>query len=762
MYLAQSVSVSRLAAQYHHSDKHLIILYSITLFVNAALLFIIEPMIAKMILPFLGGSPSVWNASLVFYQGCLLVGYAYAHYGSSWLGIKRHAFVHLGLVFAAILLLPVALPIDWLAAPTQSPTKLVLSALTVAIGFPFLVMAAAAPLLQKWFAQCRHSAARDPYFLYAASNAGSMVGLLAYPILFEPNLTLSQQNHFWFYGYIGLAILIAFCLLFYLRSSFLVVADADSGATESRLDDHPGGDRECAITLTRRLRWLIWSFVPSSLLCGVTTYITTDIVSAPLFWVIPLAAYLLSFIVAFGGARWATSQFMVRRQAFLLLGAALTVAVGAASPVYIVVPLHLLAFFVTAVLCHGRLAQDRPAAIHLTNFYLWISLGGVLGGLFNALLAPQIFDGVFEYPLMMVAAAFARPFVVDDGRAVSKKMDWLLPLLLCVAMMIVIDLGKTMLFLPGSNLQLMIFGITGIICLSFAYRPVRFGMGFIALLLIAAMFPPRYGQDLFRDRSFFGAYRATYDATSKRHLLFHGTTIHGAQNAEQSTRLQPLSYYHRTSPVGQVLVASARSGAASKVAVVGLGTGALACHGTPSQHFTFYEIDPMVERIARDERLFTYLRDCPPRIDVVIGDARLSLANAPHQYYDIFVLDAFSSDVIPVHLLTRQALELYLRKTAGDGMVLIHISNRYMDLAPVLDRLALELNLTALIQDDFNLTAALSAEGKRPSRWILLARDRRVIERFAADPRWRALDGRLGGDLWTDEFSDVLKVLHWR
>jgi hypothetical protein len=244
--------------------------------------------------------------------------------------------------------------------------------------------------------------------------------------------------------------------------------------------------------------------------------------------------------------------------------------------------------------------------------------------------------------------------------------------------------------------------------------------------------------------------------------LFHGTTIHGAQNAEPSKRLNPSTYYHSTSPVGQVLIARARSGSARKVAVVGLGAGALACHGTPVQNFTFYEIDPMVERIARDERLFTYMRDCPPKIDVVIGDARLSLANAPDRYFDIIVLDAFSSDVIPVHLLTRQAIELYLRKTAADGLLLIHISNRYMDLAPVLDRLAGELNLMALIQDDYNLPAELSAEGKTASRWILLARNPRSVERFTKQPGWHQLNGTLGGELWTDEYSNVLKILHWR
>ena len=382
-----------------------------------------------MILPLLGGSPAVWNASLAFYQGALLIGYAYAHYLSSWIGIKRHAFLHLALVFAAILLLPVTLPVHWFSAPAVHPTQLVLGALTVAIGFPFFVIAAAAPLLQKWIAQTRHSAARDPYFLYAASNAGSLAGLLAYPALIEPNLTLNQQNYYWFCGFLALAALIALCLVSFLYSSSRAVGDPDRGAAGSGVDSGAAShDNEVTITLSRRLRWLFWSCVPASLLSGVTLYVTTDVVSVPLFWVVPLAAYLLSFIIAFGGAQWATGPFLVRRQGFLLLGAAIIVAVRATSPVYIVLPLHLLAFFVTAVICHGRLAQDRPPASHLTGFYLWISLGGVLGGLFNALVAPQVFSSVLEYPLMMVAAALARPVVSGaDNMAAGKKMDWLLP-----------------------------------------------------------------------------------------------------------------------------------------------------------------------------------------------------------------------------------------------------------------------------------------------------------------------------------------------
>ncbi len=635
--------------------------------------------------------------------------------------------------------------------------------LAIAIGFPFFIIAAGAPVLQNWFAQSRHRAARDPYFLYAASNGGSLAGLLAYPILVEPNLTLPQQSRFWFYGYLGLTLLVGLCALVYLRAltrPAIDTADSKAGSqadTESRLEDGP------PIAWPRRLRWLFWSLVPSSLLCGVTTYITTDVVSAPLIWVITLAAYLLSFICAFGGGAWMLSPFFVRRQAFLLLGAALTVAMGATSPVYIVLPLHLIAFFVTATLCHGRLAQDRPPPAHLTNFYLWISLGGVLGGMFNAVLAPQIFTSVVEYPLMMVAAAFSRPsFTADDGRVRRNKMDWLLPVLLLIVMVGLVEIARLVPGMSRANLQLIVFGVSAIVCLSFAPGPLRFGLGFVALYAVAAVFPPLFGAAIFSDRSFFGAYRVTQDAARHRRLLFHGTTIHGAQNLDPDNRLHPLTYYHRSGPAGQVLRAGAQSDAANHVAIVGLGTGALACHGAASQHFTFYEIDPLMERVARDPRLFTYMRDCSPRIDVVIGDARLMLAKAPDRSYDILVLDAFSSDVIPMHLLTRQALELYLSKTAMDGLLLIHISNRYMDLAPVLDRLAKQLQLTALLQDDVEVSAEETAEGKNPSRWVLLARAGQMPKRLTDDPRWRLLHGQLGGDLWTDEFSDVLNVLRWR
>jgi len=735
----------------------LVILFSITLCVNAALLFIIEPMIAKIILPYLGGSPAVWNTSLVFYQGCLLAGYAYAHYGSGLLGTKRHALLHLTLVLAAVLLLPIVVPIQWFATPARNPAELVLMVLCVSVGFPFLVLSAGSPLLQKWFAQCQNKASRDPYFLYAASNLGSLIGLVAYPVLIEPNLTLTQQNQFWFYGYLVLLVLTSSCALLYLRPlSSSDEKDVGRLAMAS-------GDPESAPSWPLKLRWLVWALIPSSLLSGVTTYVTTDVASAPLFWVVPLALYLFSFVIAFGRSDWATGEFLVRRQAFLLLGALLTALLHATQPVSLILTVHLLAFFATALLCHGQLAAVRPAPRYLTEYYLWISLGGMLGSLFNAIIAPAIFTGLLEYPLAMAAAAFMRPYVgVRLSSVRHRALDWLMPGLLLALVLGLVWFGRSSSLLAGVDLRRLVFGIAGLACLSFAYRPIRFGVGIVALLAIARTFPSPYGQVLYAGRSFFGAYRATYDPDGNRHALLHGTTLHGTQSTNEALRLQPLSYYHRTSPVGQVLLAEARSGEASHIAIVGLGAGALACHGTRAQKFTFYEIDPLVEKIARDDRLFTYLRDCPPKVEVVIGDARVSLSRARDRQYQLLIIDAFSSDVIPLHLLTREAVALYLSKTAADGALLFHISNRYMDLAPVLARVARELHLLPYIQNDLQISPPELAEGKSASRWVLLAPNAQVARRYAADHRWSALGG--GGDieLWTDEYSDILNVLRWR
>lgn len=740
-------------------------IYTITIFVNAALLFLIQPMIAKMILPFLGGSPAVWNMSLFFFQALLLAGYLYAHLGSSWLGTKRHAMVHVALVLFAVSFLPVFIPHQWFAVSGDQPARLVLSVLFAAVGFPFFVLSAGSPLLQKWFASTAHPVAHDPYFLYAASNLGSMVGLLAYPAILEPYFSLVEQSWSWFYGYLALIAFTSTCAVFLWRFFVAPAASGDSQNSPHYASANASGQMNTGeVTFARRMRWIVLSLVPSSLLLGVTTYVTTDVASAPLFWIIPLALYLLSFVLTFSRRSWISHSFIARRQGFLLLVAALTVFARATTPVWILVPVHLLAFFATALVCHGELAKDRPPARHLTEFYLWISIGGVCGGFFNALLAPLIFNGVQEYPLAMIAAAMARPYIGENQKTQRDRwLDLALPAGLGLFLAAVILGSRDYALLAPRAAHILAFGLSGVLCLSFAYRPLRFGLGMVALFLVSSIYVGPYGDLLYANRSFFGVYRAMVDKEEKFRLLLQGTTIHGTQRLDPKRRLEPASYYYPTGPVGQVFSVFSKAHQSGNVAIVGLGTGALACKGTAGQKFTFYEIDPLVERIARDANLFTYLRDCPPQIKVVLGDARISLAQAPDRHYQLFVLDAFSSDVIPVHLLTREALQLYVSKLDESGLLFFHISNRYMNLVPVLDRLASSLDLLALVRHDGQATRAEREDGKFPSRWVVMARRKAILAEFLSDPRWKPLTGRsTAGDLWTDDYSNILRVIHWK
>jgi hypothetical protein len=316
--------------------------------------------------------------------------------------------------------------------------------------------------------------------------------------------------------------------------------------------------------------------------------------------------------------------------------------------------------------------------------------------------------------------------------------------------------------LPDRFTHVVIFGFPALAVLSFAYRPVRFGLGILAIMVGISGYREPYGSVLHAERSFFGVYRAVLDRSQKYHMIFHGTTAHGTQSLEPGRRLEPLSYFHRTGPAGQVFTALAATGFDRPVAVVGLGAGSLACYGRAGQEFVFYELDPLVERIARNPRLFTYLRDCPPQVSVTIGDARLSLAEAPDRRYGLIILDAFSSDAIPIHLLTAEAVELYLSKLEDQGLLLFHISNRYFDLAAILDKLASRLSLFASIQRDLRVTNADQANGKSPSIWVAMARDEKTLARFAGGGRWKPLTGQLNGDLWTDDYSNILRVLHLR
>jgi len=733
-------------------DAHVLILYATTIFGSATLLFLVQPMFARMALPLLGGAPAVWNTALVFYQAGLLAGYVYAHGATAWLGLRRHAALHLILLLLPLGMLPIGIPRGWTPPSQDNPTPWLLALLMVSVGLPFFVVATSSPVLQAWFSGTGHGRAADPYSLYAASNLGSMLALLSYPTLLEPTLRLDDQSRLWAVGYGLLVLLIGGCAIALWRSP----AAPPPGGSDADPSDS-------GVTAGRRARWVLLSFVPSSLMLSVTTYLSTDIAAIPLLWVIPLAIYLLSFILVFARRRVVSHRLMVEALPIVMLPLVIVLAARTNEPIAIVIPTHLVTFFVAAMVCHGELATDRPATRHLTEFYLWMAAGGVLGGAFTALIAPLIFSTVVEYPLMLVLACLlgSRPDEAWQGRR-QRALDLALPLalgVLAVGLITALQAG-----VAGSGRASIgpAFGLLVLLCFTFSRRPLRFGLGVGVLLVTSTLYLGEEGRVLHTERSFFGIHRVTLDPSARYHVLLHGTTLHGMQSLDPARRLRPPTYFHATGPLGQVFAAFGGAAAKQSVAVVGLGAGSVACHGERGQRWTFYEIDPTVERIARDPRFFTFLRDCPPDVTVALGDARFSLGTARDGQYGLIILDAYSSDAPPVHLITREAVHLYLAKLAPDGILVFNTSNRHLELEPVLGNLARAAGLASLAQDDAVVREAERLEGKLPSQWVVMAREPAHFGGLQADARWKSTRHQPDVAAWTDNFSSLLSAFRWR
>ena len=763
----------------------ILVLYALTLFTSATLLFVVQPMVGKMVLPLLGGTPAVWSTCMVFFQAALLAGYAYAHASITWLGPRRQARWH-----AVVLVLPLAvLPFSvdatlFRSSGDSSPVLTVLVLLTITVGLPFFVVSATAPLLQRWFTHTGHPAAHDPYFLYAASNLGSMLALLAYPALIEPRLPLRAsawmaQTQLWRIGYVLLAILIIAC-----------------GFTLRR---HAGSEPEAAptgpperLTRARRLSWIGLAFVPSSLLLGTTTYITTDIAAVPLLWVLPLAVYLLSFIIAFGHYPVRLQRIVAGATLPVILTVLFLVVSGFRQRIWISVLWHLLLLLVVAIACHGELARDRPGPGRLTEFYLLISVGGVLGGLVNALVAPAVFSSLAEYPLVMVLACL----LVGRRQVMPVKTTdpgWLdvsyglgvgaLALLLYsdtfalrvdftfVTRVLGITVGSVTSWLDTLEQSLnkvVVYAPPLVLCYLWRRRPFALGIGLLSVLLVAGFVESRNIAQIRQARSFFGVLRVTRDRQEKGYTeLRHGTTLHGRQSVEGSRRGEPLSYYHRLGPMGQLFAELDRRVTLRRIAVIGLGTGTLAAYAQPGDSMDFYEIDRLVRTIALDPAYFTYLQDARTRgatVRIELGDARVRLENVRHERpserYDLLIVDAFSSDAVPVHLLTRQALQLYLEMLAPRGLLALHLSNRYLDLERVAANLAEDAGLEGrLIQHD----DAPETEGATRSTWAVLTRRADALGALAQDDRWTAtkLEGDPKVGVWTDDFHNLLAVIRW-
>lgn len=785
------------------------LLFAATLFVSALLLFLVQPMVGKIILPLAGGTPAVWNTCMVFFQGGLLAGYLYAHAGTTRIGTRRFAGLH-----ALLLILPLAAlavvaatagrplaPLTSLAPHGQEyPFFGMIAMLAALVGLPFFFLATSAPLLQRWFADTDAPSARDPYFLYAASNLGSFLGLLLYPLLLERQFTLRMQAWVWFAGLLVWVGLTWRCAAALLRSRPPAWKPRPG---DSALDAQP-------IDWTRRLRWVGLAAVPSSLMLSVTTYATTDLAPIPLFLVVPLGIYLLTFVVAFGlqsawPFRLAAALFPVFLLMILFMRGAgiednlilgLRRAFHEAGPDYWwLIGYHLLVFTLIALGCHFELARTRPPAVKLTEFYLWVSLGGVLGGLFNAFIAPNLFNDKYEYIVGLLAACYlvAPGRSAADRSARSWRNDLLIALALGAAVFLALKYFAPALEYPPlrwlaawlaehdqsiwvERLRTVVcFGVPALICFLFVDRPVRFGLATTAVYAAGALamgMNPQTDEDtknLLTARSFFGVLKVDEIKLASGgvdHKLVHGSTVHGLQHFDPPSD-EPLTYYHRTGPVGDIF-ANTRAGRSNRpLGFVGLGTGSLTAYGQPGQSVTVYEIDPLVRRIAEDPKYFTYLSEAKKRgvnLDIVMGDARLRLAEAPDGKYAVLAVDAFSSDSIPIHLLTREAVQLYFDKLAPDGVLALHVSNRYLELDTVAARIAADLGLVAY--EWYDRVDGNSAPGKYSSHWIALARKEADLGELPMLPghgeskRWTPMTvGDKPGPLWTDDFSNVLSVL---
>lgn len=761
-------------------------LFGVTIFLAAVLLFVVQPMVGKSLLRYVGGSPAVWNTCMVFFQAMLLAGYAYAHAVGQRAGqtaLSLHAVVvALPLALFGYVLAtgepPLAVP-AWAVESVpgeDSPIPWLLGTLLMMAGLPFFVTATTTPLLQRWFARTPHPAAADPYFLYAASNAGSLIGLLAYPLAIEPHFTLAEQGYAWAGVFVFLAVLLAGCGWYVGQS----VRPADTAltptttpattptpmsATKSLLETGAG-----RLGLLRRLRWVMWGFVPSSMLLGVTTYITTDLTPVPLLWIVPLGLYLLSFIIVFG-RRAVPLAALSRLWAMLAVVLLIVASFAAADPYWILPVVHLLGFFVVALMCHGQLAADRPPAESLTEFYLLLSLGGVLGGAFNALLAPVLFAnlGLLEYPLAIILAVAVRPL---SG---SQRPNWgdiawpLLTLTVGIAGIVVSDMTLSP-DLRAVRMSL-VLGTPAVLAFMQSDRNARYAACLLAALIVASLDKGIYGRTIDLERNFFGVVRVTEDAQGQFRQLYHGNTLHGQMNLTETDpegRHYPLTYYFTTSPIGRVLreEINQRPGPC-QIAAVGLGTGSLAYYATEQQDWTFYEIDPAVARIATDPQYFLFWSECRAKSkQIVLGDARLRLANAQPNAYRLIVLDAFSSDAIPMHLLTIEALQLYLEKLEAGGIIAYHVSNRYMDLRPIIERQAQSFDPPLAVRyAGEGVTAEESQRsGYSSTNWVIVARSEADLGKLGRGIYWSRPEPRdPPGPLWRDDYSNILSVLTiWR
>ncbi|MEA2652903.1 MAG: hypothetical protein QOI37_130 [Chloroflexota bacterium] len=734
--------------------------FALPIGLSAFLLFSVEPLIGRLVLPVFGGTPAVWATVLFFFQAVLLVGYLYGHLSVTRLGAWGPV-VHLalaGLAFVALVLAPAH--VADLRTEGGVPVFDLLRILFVIIGLPAIVLTTTTPLVSGWFSAAWSERDGDPYWLYALSNGGSLIALLAYPTIIEPRLGLSAQRGLWTIGYAALVVMLSVA-----AARVLPVLLARAAASQLGSSSRAAVATVGAIDWPRRLRWLLLAAVPSGLLSAVTNFIATDLVSIPLLWVAPLAVYLATFVIAFSprGGRWIRVAGIGAPAMITLLW----VPYGSSGgwPILVILAMELAAFGVVAVALHGRLAQDRPEPGRLTEFYLVLAIGGALASAFVAVVAPLAFPAVWEYPLLLVGALAALALSAKPVARVGHRGSGLdfspflvgfrgrvLPYLVVGAAMVA-GLMATSALATEAGIRWLLVG--GLVLLVGA-RPwfLAVSTAFVLALATFVLQPPAD----FQARSFFGVTQVLESKSGDLKLLMNGTTVHGSQSTDPAKRRTPQSYYVRNGPIGDLFALTSGSDAAKgrhDVAVTGLGGGALASYIEPGMTMTFFEIDPVVVRVASDPRYFTYLADAPEKPNVVLGDARLSLAVVPTASYDLLILDAFSSDSPPVHLLTSEAVADEIRTVRPGGLIAFHVSNRYYDLAPAVAAAVVGQGLTVL--ERWHAVGAVHEPGETPSHWLAASRDAAMIDGLRADG-WTPVVP--ASRPFTDDYADLLTYLH--
>ena len=733
-------------------------IFTATIFLSATLLFSVQPMFTKLILPLLGGASNVWNTAMVFFQAMLLGGYIYAHLVSKYLPVKAQIIVHACVTAAGFIFLPLAVPENIILPESGMPTFWLLGLFGITVGLPFFALSANAPLLQRWFSLTDHRDAENPYFLYSASNAASLIILCAYPFIIEPNTRLGGQTFSWAIGY---AVLLVMLLLtaFALLRRLAPVSNSISAETPTTKT----GWKQKAF-------WVFLAFLPSSLMLGVTSYMTNNIASTPFLWIMPLALYLLTFVIVFASKPIVTANGLAKLFPWVvIIGFGLVMPsvtfnvaglkIGTAMPPIVKIPLLLAVYFTISLYCHAILVEKRPDVSGLTEFYILMSVGGVLGGIFNALIAPVIFNSVYEFILVLALVLFLRPSGIEMPEAGEKP--WRLLFIGAAAAVfnaiVLLGAGSTTTYVAFITVT-----ILAVSCIRFDFnRFAKIGM-FSALAIVAVVFDLFGSDKIYKDRSFYSllAVRAEDSTHGKVHKFVHGNTFHNYQLRDPQLQHIPTSYYIEGGSIHVSVEALRKTlGGNLNAAVIGLGAGAMVCYEQTGDNWMYFEIDPAVVDLARNTKYFSYIETCAPNADIRIGDARQKLGGVAKGSLDMIVVDAFSSNSIPAHLVTREALDLYRSRLKTDGLVFFHTSNKMLDVTSVVARLSEDAGLTARYIDINEFPNNPYAEHGSLGTGILMGPDAIMQKVTAGDDRFKSWTASRHVKVWTDDYSSVLGTL---